>query len=126
MQQDWVDRNFLASSWVQTPDPRQENPTLGRRLAVSWDFPRSLFAKDLQLIVIVRFWDNTEETIVQPITRRRDFAVFFFPAASPDEKRILTYQVRAISAEGEVVGKWEHPLWTPLIEVGLSNTTYQK
>ena len=111
---------------MQTPDPRQENPTLGRRLAVSWDFPRSLFAKDLQLIVIVRFWDNTEETIVQPITRRRDFAVFFFPAASPDEKRILTYQVRAISAEGEVVGKWEHPLWTPLIEVGLSNTTYQK
>jgi len=111
---------------VNTPDPRQEDPKTGERLAVSWEFPRSLFQKKLELHVTIRFWDNTEETFIQPIMRRRDFAVFFFPAKIQDKRRILTYQVRAISEEGEIVGSWEHPFWVPLIEIGDSSSAAKR
>lgn len=123
VQQEWIDRNFLASSHIRTPDPRQEHPPVGQRLLVSWDFPRSVFEKHLQLSLTVRFWDDTQETILQPITRKRDFAVFFFPQDSEDpDRRILTYQVLAISEKGEIVGSWDHQFWTKLIEVGAKDS----
>ena len=123
MQQEWVDRNFLASSHIRTPDPRQENPPEGQRLLVSWDFPRSVFEKRLQLSLTVRFWDDTQETFVQPIERKRDYAVFFFPKdAEGADRRILTYQVHAISEKGEIVGSWDHQFWTKLIEVGAKDS----
>lgn len=119
MQQEWIDREFLASSYVGTPDPRQEHPPLGQRLLVSWNFPRSIFEKHLSLSVTVRFWDDTQRTIVEPIERKRDSAVFYFPHDIPgSDKRILTYRVQAIAANGELVGHWDHQFWTELIEIG--------
>jgi len=122
VQQEWIDRNFLASSHIRTPDPRQERPPVGQRLLVSWDFPRSIFEKHLLLCLTVRFWDDTQETISQPIERKRDFATFFFPQDSGSkDKRILTYRVQAISEKGEIVGAWDHQFWTKLIDVGKDN-----
>jgi hypothetical protein len=119
VQHETIDRNFLASSHIRTPDPRQEHPPEGQRLLVSWDFPRSIFEKKLKLQLTVRFWDDTQETLAQPIERRRDFAVFFFPnSVDGHDKRILTYRVEAVSQSGERVGLWEHPFWTQLIDVG--------
>lgn len=112
--QEQIDRNFLASSHVLTPDPRQEHPPQGERLLVSWDFPGSIFKKQLELQLIVLFWDETQQVIRQPIERKRDFTTFFFPK----EKRILTYLVQAVSKEGNIEGKWEHQFWTKLIEIG--------
>ncbi len=122
VQQEWVDRNSLASSHVHTPDPRQEHPPVGQRLLVRWDFPRSLFEKQLQLNLTVRFWDDTQKTIQQPIERKRDFAVFFFP--HDEEKKILTYRVEAIGKNGEIVGLWEHQFWTKLIDVGGASDSF--
>jgi hypothetical protein len=122
VQQEWVDRNFLASSHIGTPDPRQEDPPVGQRLLVSWDFPRSIFEKHLELFLTVRFWDDTQETFQQPIERRRDYATFFFPQDSEErDRRILTYRVQAISENGEIVGEWDHQFWTKLIDVGNKN-----
>lgn len=120
MQQEWIDRNFLASSHIRTPDPRQENPPVGQRLLVSWEFPRSTFAKELELFLTVRFWDDTQETFSQRMERRRDFTAFFFPsdATGGKDRRILTYRVQAIAKTGEIVGEWDHQFWTKLIDVG--------
>ncbi len=118
VQQEKIDRNFLASSHIGTPDPRQENPTTGQRLLIRWNFPSEIFAKNLSLVTTVRFWDDQEVVLTEPIQRRTAFTTLFF-ASSPleKEKRILTYRVQAISSQGEVVGWWEHPLWTPLISL---------
>ena len=122
VQQEWIDREHLASSHIRTPDPRQEDPPVGQRLLVSWDFPRSVFEKRLKLHLTVRFWDDTQETICQPIERRRDYAAFFFPQAEGDkDRRILTYRVQAITEKGELAGEWEHQFWTRLIDVGQKN-----
>lgn len=113
VQQEWVDRNFLASSHVGTPDPRQECPPQGQRLLVSWKFPRSFGA--LQLVMTVRFWDNSEEVLCHPIERAWGYAAFFF-----DQERILTYRVQVVDVNGEVVECWEHHFWTELIDIDRS------
>jgi hypothetical protein len=118
VQQERIDRNFLASSYVHTPDPLQENPPSGQRLVVSWEFPRSTFQKELQICLTIRFWDSTQEICAICPERRRDYSVFFFP----DSKKILTYKVEAFTEEGEKVGEWVHQLWAQLITVGQSDS----
>ncbi len=121
VQQEWIDPQFLASSKIGTPDPRQEKPFFGQRLIIAWDFPKSFFSRDLHLLTTVRFWDNKEEVFQTPILRKRDITAFFFP--NPDktqDRHILTYQVQVFAKDGTLMAKWEHHFWTKLIDVGSS------
>ncbi len=118
VQQEWVDRNFLASSRIDTPDPRQQCPPEGQRLLVSWDFPKSLFKEELTLLVTVRLWDNTQDVLFHKMERKRDYAAFFFPNDKPgSDRRILTYRVQVLNGSGEVVETWNHHFWTELIDI---------
>lgn len=112
MQQEWVDRNFLASTKVGTPDPRQECPPEGQRLLVAWNFPGSLFYQDLRLLLTVRFWDNSEEIISYPIERRWSNTAFNF-----FDQKILTYRIQVVNRSNEIVETWEHHFWTELIDI---------
>lgn len=113
VQQEWVDRNFLASTQVGTPDPRQADPPEGQRLLISWKFPRSLLDEELRLLVRVRFWDNAEECFSQPIDCSWGYAALFF-----SEKKILTYKLDVLNAKGKCIETWEHHFWTELIDFG--------
>ncbi len=117
MQQEWVDANFLASSKVHTPDPRQEHPPKGERLIIAWDFPKSMFQKELTMVATVRLWDNTEQVSSRLIDRKRDVIALFFPSDGRDRK-ILTYRVQIFAKDGQEVETWEHHFWTKLIDVG--------
>lgn len=114
VQQEYVDREFLASSHVNTPDPRQIDPPDGQRLLVAWDFPRSIFQKDISLAITVRFWDDTEKEIVDQIPRKRGYQAYYFP-----KKKILTYRVDVISKGNEVLETWKHHFWTEHIDIPL-------
>ncbi len=115
VQQEWVDAEFLASSKVHTPDPRQAHPPHGQRLLVAWDFPKSVFEKHLTLIATVRMWDNSQEVLVHPIERKRDAKAFFFSDESTG--KILTYRIQVFSEAGELVEVWNHQFWTELIDI---------
>lgn len=112
VQQEYVDRNFLASTHVNTPDPRQADPPEGQRLLIAWDFPRSIFNKELSFVVNVRFWDDTEKEILDPISRKRGYQAYYFP-----KKKILTYRVQVISKEKEIIETWKHHFWTEQINI---------
>lgn len=118
VQQEWVDRNFLASSHIGTPDPRQECPPIGQRLLVAWRFPMNLINRQLHLILTVRFWDNTEEELYQVIENSKAYAAFNFY-----DERILTYRIQVFDSEDEVVETWEHHFWTKLIDINRSNVS---
>jgi hypothetical protein len=118
VQQEWVDASFLASSHVGTPDPRQEHPPHGQRLLIAWDFPRSLFDEKLTLEITVRLWNNTQEVLLHPVERKRGYEALYFPNADPcDDRRILTYRIQVLNAEGTVLETWKHHFWTELIEI---------
>jgi hypothetical protein len=112
VQQEWVDRNSLASTKVNTPDPRQANPPEGERLLVAWRFPKYLIYQEIDLILTVRFWDNSEEIIHHPISKTHGNASFNFFG-----EKILTYRIQAVNAQGEVIQNWEHHFWTELIDI---------
>lgn len=112
VQQEWVDRNFLASSRVGTPDRRQKNPPTGQRLLVGWRFPLNRVCEGLKILLTVRFWDNLEEVLVHPIDSSKGTVAFpFF------DRKILTYQIQVVSGSGEVIETWEHQFWTKLIKM---------
>lgn len=117
MQQEWVDRNFLASSHVCSPDPRLDHPPEGQRLLIAWDFPHSLFQRELTLTAEVRFWKGPEQIISFPLERKRGTKALFFPNDS-----ILTYRVQVLSKDGSIVDTWKHHFFTKLITVGDSGT----
>ncbi len=118
VQQEWVDRNFLASTHVNTPDPRQVCPPTGQRLLVAWRFPSNLVDEGLTLHLTVRFWDNLEEKVSSPIYKPRGTEAFNFF----EGRRILTYRVDVTDSLGEVVDVWEHHFWTKLIDIDRSKS----
>jgi hypothetical protein len=122
VQRQSVDCSYLASSKVDTPDPRRENPPIGENLLLSWSFPKSLFDESLKLKLDIRLWSNKEEVIYLPIDRKRDYASIFFPNSDP----ILTYRIQAIAANGGIVETWEHQFWTPLIQTKSSVSSHPK
>lgn len=113
VQEERVDRNFLASTHVGTPDPRQKNPPQGQRLLLAWGFPRKDYLKGLTLITTVRFWDEELKILSLPLERRFGSKAYFF-----QDQEILTYRVQAVSRDGEVISNWEHHFWTEFIEIG--------
>lgn len=119
VQQEWVDRNFLASTHVNTPDPRQVCPPEGQRLLIAWRFPMNMVDFGLQLHLTVRLWDNVEENYIRPITSSHGYAAFNFF----DQKRILTYKIDVVDSQGEVVEAWEHHFWTKLIDADRSKVS---
>ncbi|HEY4254959.1 MAG TPA: hypothetical protein VGM34_01265 [Chlamydiales bacterium] len=116
VQQQTVDRDFLASSIVGTPDPRQAHPPAGQRLLVGWSFPREYFEEPLTLVCTVRFWNHEEQEISTPLETRRGSEAFYFPVSDKNHK-ILTYRVDVKNESGEIVESWKHHFWTELIVV---------
>jgi hypothetical protein len=118
VQQEWIDVDFLASHKVGTPDPKQEHPPQGQRLIVAWDFPKSLFLRNLTVIATIRLWDHTELDFSLPVERKRDTVAFFVPEDWAKGEKILTYRVQIVAADGEIVETWTHHFWTePVIFV---------
>lgn len=118
VQHEKVDKEFLASTHVNTPDPRQKHPPKGQRIIVSWDFPLSVYREKLSMILTVRFWDNRQDVLVRKIDRKRGYDSFYFEDTTKDKKkRVLTYRVQIINEDGEVVDDWKHQFWTDLIEI---------
>lgn len=115
-----MDQNFLASSRVHTPDPRQEKPFEGQRLLVAWRFPSNLVNYGLSLVLTVRFWDNVEEEICYPIQRGHGTKAFYNAC-----RRILTYKIDVVNSQGEIIEVWEHQFWTKLIDRSSSSVSAQ-
>lgn len=113
-----VDKNYLASVHVGTPDPRQKNPPDGQRIIINWDFPKTIFEKDLTIHLTVRFWNQNEENINFHLRRKRGDKSFYFPSGEQERfKRILTYRAEVVTKTGEVIEVWRHHFWTKKIDV---------
>jgi len=118
VRQEWVDKSSLASTHVDTPDVKQRSFIDSQQLVVSWNFPQSLFEKELLLSVKIRFWDDTQQEIRRPILKRSGFFNFIFPQNSSEkDQRILTYSVQVLKENGTTVACWNHQLWTNLISL---------
>lgn len=118
VQQEWIDKDFLASSHIGTPDPRSQNPPKGQRLLVAWDFPPSIFRQKLSFFLTVRFQDQTQKVFFLSVKAKRGVESFYFPNLLEEKaKNILTYRLVALNENGTIVAQWKHHFWTTLIDV---------
>ena len=117
--QEKLNKCYLASSYIHTPDPLQCNPPTGRQIVVGWDFPLSIYRKDLSIILTVRFFDQSEEMITYHLERKRGNKAFKFPnPEKKQKKKILTYQIQVITKDDKIIETWQHQLWTKRIDIG--------
>jgi hypothetical protein len=118
VRQEWVDRRYLASSHVNTPDPRQNNPPLGQKLIVSWLIPNSVMEEHPNLVLRVIFWNYTEKNIVFPIRHRAGYKVFSVLNEEYEKTGgLLTYSAQIVSQDNQVYKEWKHQLWVNLIDI---------
>jgi hypothetical protein len=123
VQQTFVNKASLASSVVETPDPRQVSFKDGQKIIVSWDFPISTFRKNLTMFLTVRYWDNTQDVFIKPIFKKRGFYDVFFEqdksSKSMQSKKILTYKVDVVLSDdnSKIIETWKHQFWKELINL---------
>ena len=115
-----IDKGFLASNRVNTPDIRKKNPPYGQQINITWYFPKHWFYQKLSIYLTARFWDNTEEIRSYNISKKWGTVSFFFPNPSKMEKnKILTYKIDIINDKKDVLQTWLHQLWTEKIDIDI-------
>jgi hypothetical protein len=112
-----LNRSFLASTYTKTPDPQQICPPSGQRLIVGWDYPLSLYNRQLRLFLTVRFENNQQEQRGIFLNRKRGVTTFDFPKCKQRQGRILTYRVDVFDKDGSLIDTWKHQFWTTLIDI---------
>lgn len=114
--QENIDINYLASTALGTPDPRQKNPPLGEQLIIEWQVPRDRLSDHLVLQLHVIYKNYTEEFFIYPVPHKLDYVTYSLLGEEYKQKKgILTYQAEIKDDMGAVIVDWRHQLWTKLI-----------
>ncbi len=114
--QDKIDVNYLASSHVGTPDPRQKNPPIGERLVIEWNVPVEVIKEEATLHLQVIYKDYSQSFFTYPMPYRLDYVVYTLQGEEYKEKRgILTYKAEVVKKDGSIFRQWKHQLWAELV-----------
>lgn len=109
---------YLASSYVGSPDPSLEHFTTGVQIALHWNVTSPTKKMHPKLILDVIFGDLTEQRFEYKITKSSGYqTIRLFEPVFSEKKGILTYKAEIIVDDGEVVAEWKHQLWTPLLHI---------
>ena len=119
VQNDYFTYEDLASKHVGSPDPRKNGLWFGQHLIVQWSVPKECMSKPRLRIELTLRYRNREQLIKNlPLKKRR--GTYIYKLMNDDffeKKGILTYQVKILSGESEVLDTWTHKLWTNLLEI---------
>ena len=116
--QESVDKDYLASVALSTPDPRQSHPPLGEKLIIEWKVPKEYLTHKPSLHLHVIYKDYTEAFFTYPMHYKMDYAVYNLLGEEYQSKKgILTYQAEVRGEQEEPLLDWRHQLWTKLIVV---------
>lgn len=112
-----INSNYLASSIVETPDPRQNHPPRGQELIVSWKLPYKLLQENPLCILKVLYRDYTEATFYHKIKNATGYWKYSLLNEKFEKKEgILTYRTEIVIGEDEkLYREWKHQLWVNLI-----------
>jgi hypothetical protein len=111
-----VDRARLASTFVKSPDPRQESPPKGQELTIEWRLPEKDLEEGLTLVLSIIYKNHSQETICYPVNKRR--GVITYSLIGEEYKQtegLLTYKVEILQKDNLVLKEWKQQLWTELI-----------
>ena len=107
----------LASFYVDTPDPLQNNPPFGQKLLIFWNLNSNCHeTQDVIITYTIRFRNREEITESFRVTKSRGYYTYgIYNDQYFKSRGILTYKVDLI-IDGEVVEEWRQHLWKELIQ----------
>lgn len=116
VQTEYLTHQHLASSYVQTPDPRQQESYLGQRLIITWSLPSSCGdGSELIMNLKIRFRNREEQELFIPIKERNGTYIYdLMNQQFCQFGGILTYKIDIYSGNS-VLAEWRHQLWAELI-----------
>ena len=113
-----INQEYLASSHVGTPDPRQACPPYGRRLIISWQIPREILNKHPKIELDIIYWDYTEGHLTYEVSERKGYVLYsLLNREFVEKKGLLSYRAKMVTEEGKVYRSWKQQLWVDLIHV---------
>lgn len=113
-----INRDYLASTHVCSPDPRQHPPPYGRRLIISWQVPVEIMEQNPHIDLDVMFWNYTQERVTYVLDAKRGYVLYTLVGNEYLEKGgILSYKAQLITECGQVYRSWKQQLWVDLITV---------
>lgn len=116
VKREYVDRDQLASTYVGSPDPRQQNPPRGQELTMEWRLPVEAMEEPLTLVLSVLYRDYTQGTFCYPVDRRRGTVTYSLLGDEYTKTGgFLTYKAEIMTPNQWVVKQWKQVLWTELI-----------
>jgi hypothetical protein len=111
-----IDAEYLASSKIGSPDPRQADPPYGQKVVMQWAVPPSLLREEPHIVFHVLYRDHTQEEIIYPIQERMGMKVYsLLNEEYRSRKGLLTYRAEICTKDGQVYRQWTHQLWVHLI-----------
>jgi hypothetical protein len=123
VQTQYFNHEYLASSHVETPDPRLHEPMIGQRLLLQWSLCRhEVEGEGVFLYLKVRFRNHEEQEIKIPVTSQRGTYLYEIANEAYNQSGgILTYYAEIRHPSG-ILASWKHPLWANLIQFNFSNS----
>jgi len=119
-----VDRTYLASTSVHTPDPRQEKPPFGQTLIIDWRIPSEVLDKHPRIRLHLFFRNYEDQILTYPIHRRFGTQQYFLLNEEYEEKKgLLTYKAEIVIDGDELFKEWKHQMWVNLITIGEEKAT---
>lgn len=113
---DYLDPNYLASEWAETPDPLRFC-FYGQQIVVFWNLPHSCLGAPVELQVQIRDGAREIETLLIPINQSKGSWVYrLVNDAYWQRGGILSFKAELIQ-NGELLGEWKHSLWSDIIEI---------
>lgn len=116
--QEKIDRDYLASTYVGSPDPRQENPPLGQKLIIEWQIPKDVLQKHPMIVLQVVYQNYEESTFEYPILYKTGYVVnSLLGEEFVKRKGFLSYKAKIVLNDGSVFRNWEHQFWVDVIHL---------
>lgn len=113
---DYISVESLASYYVNTPDPRLNDPPCGQRLVASWNIPVPLFEQGpIFLRLKIRFKNLEEETFVYQLNKPAGSYSYCIESETYCCKGEIVTFIADLESAGGVLCTWKHHLWAERI-----------
>lgn len=110
-------RGSLASTWVESPDPDQENPPKGQKLFITYRIPPGVGREPPTLSLHMIFRNYHEETITYPIHQQAGNVLYeLMNEKFKETGGFLTYKAELVDKKGKVLADWRQQMWVELIQ----------
>ena len=106
-----INRDSLASSFTQAPDPRQKAPPNGEQLLISLDLDPEIDLSNCRAILSLIYQSlETQEIEFIPKKHKEEISFFILGEQYKQSHGILTYKLE-VYINNKQVALYQHPVW---------------